>query len=71
MRDPGEFLPPADVKVLAGGATKPEDQAKALQASGIPHRVIRGRVVVSRHHARAWLAGEQVVSRRPNMGAVK
>lgn len=70
-RDPGEFLPPADVKLIAGGATAPEQQAAALAAEGIPHKIIRGRVVVSRYHVRAWLAGEQVATRRPNLGAVK
>lgn len=66
-----EFLDAADVKTLAGGASAPDKQAEALKAEGIPHRIIRGRVVVSRYHVRAWLAGEQVATRRPNMGAVK
>jgi hypothetical protein len=56
---------------MAGGASKPEDQVKALEALGIPCRLVRKSVLVSRHHVRAWLAGEHVVTRRPNFGALK
>ena len=71
MAEPSEFLSPADVKVLAGGEKTLEGQAAALTALGIPHRVLRRRVLVSRHHVRIWLSGEQVMIRRPNFGAVK
>jgi hypothetical protein len=66
-----ELMPPAEIKKMAGGASKPEDQVKALEALGIPCRLVRKSVLVSRHHVRAWLAGEHVVTRRPNFGALK
>lgn len=66
-----EFLPAADVRLMAGGAAKATEQERALQAQGIPCRIVGRRVLVSRYHARAWLAGEQVATRRPNLGAVK
>lgn len=69
MKD-GEFLQASEVKLLAG-AGGPAKQAEALRAEGIPHKIVRNRVVVSRYHVRAWLAGEPVATRRPNMSAVK
>lgn len=65
-----EFLLPADVKDLAGGAAGLEAQAQALTLAGIPHRVVGRRILVSRYHAREWLAGRPVApTRRPNISA--
>lgn len=46
-------------------------QAEWLRERGIPHRLDGRRVIVSRHHAREWLAGRAVVSSNgPNWSAV-
>lgn len=69
MTEP-EFLPPADVKMLAGGAASIEAQAAALTRAGIPHKIVGRRLLVSRHHARLWLSGQPVTpTRRPNIAA--
>lgn len=66
-----EFLTPDDLRDLTHRHRK-EAQAKALEAAGIPFRWLAGRIIVSRHHAREWLAGRTVAtSREPNMGAIK
>lgn len=70
-RDPGEFLEPAEVKTITGGAAKLDEQQAVLTAEGVPFRVVRNRLIVSRYHVREWLAGRPVVTRRPNLGAVK
>jgi hypothetical protein len=59
-REPSEFLTPAEVKALAGGAPTVQEQLSVLQAEGIPCKLVRRRIVVSRYHAREWLAGRQV-----------
>lgn len=67
-----EFLGPADVRALAGGQTKPEAQGAVLTLAGIPHKIVGRRVLVSRHHARLWLAGQPTTPiTRPNLSAAR
>lgn len=62
-----EFLTPAEVKTLAGGAATLEEQLRVLTAEGVPARLVGRRIIVSRYHAREWLAGRPVV---PTRGAL-
>lgn len=67
----GEFLLPPEVRQLAGKAELAA-QGEVLRLLGIPHRTVGRRVLVSRHHVRAWLEGKPMpVSREVNLGAVK
>lgn len=51
--------------------TRRDAQVAMLDAAGIPYRVVRGRVIVARATAQAWLEGRTVSnSRAPNMGAI-
>lgn len=63
-REPSEFLSPAEVKDLAGGAATLMEQLRVLEAEGIPCRLVGKRIVVSRYHAREWLAGRHVTPTR-------
>ena len=54
-REPSEFLSPAEVKDLAGGATTLMEQLRVLQGEGIPCRLVGKGLVVSRFHVRQWL----------------
>ena len=66
-----EFLTAEEVRDLTQRARR-EAQAQALTAAGIPHRIVGARIIVSRHHARAWLEGRQVApSREPDMNAIR
>jgi len=66
-----ELLLPAEVKQLVG-ASNPDEQSKLLLELGIPHRLLKQRILVSRFHVREWLAGRQLVqSRGVNLAAVK
>ena len=66
-----ELLLPAEVKQLVG-ASNPDEQSKLLLEFGIPHRLLKQRILVSRFHVREWLAGRQLVqSRGVNLAAVK
>jgi hypothetical protein len=65
-----EFLEPDELKRLAG-CTPVAKQDEWLTEQGIPHRVDRKRVIVSREHVRAWLEGRPLHSSNgPNWGAV-
>lgn len=64
MREPGEYLTPAEVKDTAGGKAKLAEQLQVLQEQGIPHKVVGKRVLVSRYHVREWLAGRLVPASR-------
>lgn len=71
-REPSEFLSPAEVKDLAGGASTLMEQLRVLQAEGIPCRLVGKRLVVSRYHAREWLAGRHVTpTRGPKLELVR
>lgn len=71
-REPSEFLSPAEVKDLAGGAATLMEQLQVLQAEGIPCRLVGKRLVVSRYHAREWLAGRDVTpTRGPKLELVR
>lgn len=52
-----EFLSKEELQFLCGRRDA-VSQEKALKEMGIPHRVVRGRVVVSRFHVREWLEGK-------------
>lgn len=65
-RELPEFLSPAEVRALAGGASTLAEQLRVLQGEGIPCKLVGRRIVVSRYHAREWLAGRQV---EPTRGA--
>jgi hypothetical protein len=64
-REPSEFLSRAEVKDLAGGAATLMEQLRVLEGEGIPCKLVGKRLVVSRYHAREWLAGRHVT---PNRG---
>lgn len=67
----GEFLSGDELRDLTDRQHK-SAQARALESAGIPFRWLNGRLVVSRHHAREWIAGRSVApSREPNMGAIR
>ena len=59
-----EFLSPAELKTLAGGAATVDEQLRVLVAEGLPVRRVGRGLVVSRYHAREWLAGRIVVPTR-------
>lgn len=66
-----EFLSPQELRDLTQ-RSRSSHQERALMEAGIPFRLVRGRLIVSRHHAREWLAGRCVTpSHEPNMAAVK
>lgn len=66
-----EFLTPEELRDLTQRARR-EAQARALQEAGIPFRQVAARLIVSRHHAREWLAGRILTpSYEPDMSAVK
>lgn len=65
-----EFLAPEELKQLAG-CTPVSKQDAWLTEQGIPHRLDRRRVIVSREHVRAWLEKRPLYSSNgPNWGAV-
>ncbi len=67
-----EFLSLAEIKALAGGASGVDEQAKVLEAQGMPFRLVGRRLVVSRYHAREWLAGRHVTpTRGPKLELVR
>lgn len=71
-REPSEFLSPAEVKDLAGGAATIMEQLRVLEGEGIPCRLVGKRLVVSRYHAREWLAGRPVTpTRGPKLELVR
>lgn len=71
-REPSEFLTPAEVKQLAGGAANLAEQLRVLDGEGIPCKLVGKRIVVSRYHAREWLAGRHVMPPRgPKLELVK
>lgn len=61
MTTPSEFLSSDELHDLTG-YSQPVKQAPWLRDQGIPHRVDGRRIIVSRHHAREWLAGRAVVT---------
>lgn len=65
--EPSEFLAPAEVKHLAGGAATLAEQLRVLEGEGIPCKLVGRRIVVSRYHAREWLSGRHVT---PTRGAL-
>ena len=66
-----EWLNAAEVKTLAGGGNV-EEQEAVLKRDGIPYRRRDRRILVSRFHAREWVAGRAVVpSRGVNLALVK
>ena len=56
-----DFLSQGDLHDLTG-YVKPAQQADWLTEHGIPHRRDGGRIIVSRIHARDWLAGRPVTA---------
>jgi hypothetical protein len=65
-----EFLK-ADELLDLTGYKQAEKQEEWLSEYGVPHRRDGRRVIVSRFHAREWLAGREVVmSSGPNWGAL-
>lgn len=72
MATEGEFLSPAEVKVMTGGKARPAEQDAVLAELGVPHRVVGRHVLVSRYHAREWLAGRVVApSKKPKLEHVQ
>jgi hypothetical protein len=70
MSSAPEFLSPAELKQLTGYCYA-ADQERWLSDFSVPHRRDGKRVIVSRFHAREWLAGREVVtSSGPNWGAL-
>lgn len=65
-----EYLPPPELHALTGYA-RPTQQATWLKEQGIPHRIDRSRVIVSREHVRFWLEGRSMVSSGLNLGIVR
>lgn len=66
-----EFLTPAEVKRLCGGKARIGEQVECLKTQGVPHRVVGRCVLVSRYHAREWLAGRVVApSSKPRLERV-
>jgi hypothetical protein len=65
-----EFLNQSELHQLTGYA-RPTSQASWLKEHGLPHRLDRGRVIVSRVHVQAWLEGRAVVSNGLRMEFVK
>ncbi|HWH73396.1 MAG TPA: DUF4224 domain-containing protein [Methylibium sp.] len=66
-----EFLTPAELRDLTGCARR-GDQARVLAEQGLPFRQLGERIVVSRYHARQWLAGESVTpSKKPKLELVR
>lgn len=66
----GEFLSVAETRQATGCARRAA-QKRALDAAGIPWQEVRGHLVVSRYHVRAWLEGRPIpASREVNLGAV-
>lgn len=71
-REPSEFLTPAEVKDLAGGVPTLVEQLRVLEGEGIPCKLVGKRLVVSRYHAREWLAGRHVTpTRGPKLELVR
>jgi hypothetical protein len=66
----GEFLCSAELLDLTG-YKQADKQEEWLTEHGVPHRRDGRRVIVSRFHAREWLAGREVVSSSgPNWSAL-
>ena len=71
MTQPSEFLSPAELRDLTQRAHR-DAQARVLEADGIPYRQRGTTLIVSRHHARAWLEGKPIAaSREPDMEAIR
>lgn len=65
-----EFLEPDELKRLTDCA-QAKKQDEWLTGQGIPHKVDRRRVIVSREHVRAWLEGRPLRSSNgPNWSAM-
>lgn len=65
-----EFLTLSEVRDLTDCARR-SDQERVLTELGIPFRMVGRRTVVSRYHARLWLAGRDVTpSREPDLSGV-
>ena len=65
-----EFLQPEELHDLTGYARAAEQEGWLVE-HGVPHRRDGKRMIVSRFHAREWLAGREVVaSSGPNWGAL-
>lgn len=65
-----EFLEPEEVKKLTA-CTPVLKQDAWLTENGIPHRIVRKRVIVSREHVRSWLEGKPLKSSNgPNWKAI-
>ena len=65
-----EFLEPSELRRLTDYA-QADKQDAWLTEHGIPHQVVRKRVIVSREHVRAWLEGRPLrTSSGPNWAAV-
>jgi hypothetical protein len=64
------FLSPDELRDLTQRARR-DGQVERLEAEGIPHRIVAGRVIVARFHVLQWLEGRPVAqSREPNFGAI-
>lgn len=65
-----EWLSPAELKTMTGQAGA-DGQARVLTQDGVPFRRRGNRMLVSRFHAREWLAGRNVTpSRGVNLSLV-
>lgn len=65
-----EFLETTDLRKLTGFVDHAKQDAW-LTEQGIPHKVVRKKVIVSREHVRHWLEGRRMVSSNgPNWAAI-
>lgn len=65
-----EWLSPSELKTMTGAAGA-DAQTQVLTQDGIPFRRRGNRMLVSRFHAREWLAGHNVTpSRGVNLSLV-
>lgn len=65
-----EFLDKGEMRQLTGRA-QVNKQQEWLQSQGVAHRRDGARLIVSRHHVRAWLEGKEARPKRePNWAAL-
>ncbi len=65
------MLEAKEIRKLAG-VSKTDEQEAFLKQEGIPHKRRGRRILLSRAHVRAWLAGQMLPpSRGVNLGAVR
>ncbi len=64
-----EFLTNPDLRRFGGTRAS---QVKRMDEEGIPYRIVGRDILVSRHHARQWLLGEQLrQSQGPRLDLVR